>query len=546
MSTSSGRHKFYEQARFLSARSKSTTDQLSIEVRFDGPKSHVSARVKPKRAEIHAAVDDNHNGIRQDQVVSEKQLIKNIVILGISSVFVFSSFFALQNIQSSIFQQTGLGLKAFCCVYGLMILSSVYGPMFVQKLTPNWTIALSFVMISLLISTFFYPRLYTLIPSAVPLGLSLGPMFSAYTSILMQLVSKMTCLTDVPQERVQQRFLRMFYLFLNISRISGNLLTALLLRYGGDVYVYPTQQQLDSQPEVRYDPDSEKHDPSLTVTLSREVASRSLCATNECQDFGILRDVPKFIFLLPSNVSLMLVSVYLGLALTGVAIVTTLLDKFDLYVYQDPLERSLCFRTLKNLGLTFVDPQQRLLLPFVLFIGMEQGFMSTTFTQAYVSCALGLEAVGYTMMCMGAMNTVGALAVHQFAKHFKRPLIMAAGFVFHAGLLMVLWLWRPVKDDVAVFYVIAAAWGLCNAVWETLTLTFVVTTYTDEWYGPFAAYSLVQALGLTLAFSGSLYLCPTMQIYILAGVFTLVAIPYTCLEVRVHQQRKNQEQSATL
>ncbi|KFM80835.1 hypothetical protein X975_19181, partial [Stegodyphus mimosarum] len=46
--------------------------------------------------------------------------------------------------------------------------------------------------------------------------------------------------------------------------------------------------------------------------------------------------------------------------------------------------------------------------------------------------------------------------------------IMVAALICHIGLLMVLWLWTPVRDDVAVFYVIAAGWGLCNAVWETL------------------------------------------------------------------------------
>lgn len=42
------------------------------------------------------------------------------------------------------------------------------------------------------------------------------------------------------------------------------------------------------------------------------------------------------------------------------------------------------------------------------------------------------------------------------------------GLAFHACLLLVLVAWRPAGDDPALFHVISAAWGVCNAIWETL------------------------------------------------------------------------------
>lgn len=44
----------------------------------------------------------------------------------------------------------------------------------------------------------------------------------------------------------------------------------------------------------------------------------------------------------------------------------------------------------------------------------------------------------------------------------------AVGLAFHACLLLALVTWRPAGDDPALFNVISAAWGVCNAVWETL------------------------------------------------------------------------------
>lgn len=42
------------------------------------------------------------------------------------------------------------------------------------------------------------------------------------------------------------------------------------------------------------------------------------------------------------------------------------------------------------------------------------------------------------------------------------------GFVFQACVLMVQLLWKPMNDDPALFYVIPAVWGVCNAIWEVL------------------------------------------------------------------------------
>jgi hypothetical protein len=54
--------------------------------------------------------------------------------------------------------------------------------------------------------------------------------------------------------------------------------------------------------------------------------------------------------------------------------------------------------------------------------------------------------------------------------------VAAVGFAFHNCLLLVLLLWKPSGDDPALFYVISAAWGVCNAIWETLNFSeFSVT-----------------------------------------------------------------------
>ncbi|GBN54879.1 hypothetical protein AVEN_17441-1 [Araneus ventricosus] len=150
------------------------------------------------------------------------------------------------------------------------------------------------------------------------------------------------------------------------------------------------------------------------------------------------------------------------------------------------------------------------------------------------------------MMCLGGAHTLGSIGVHLFSQHFQRPIIMAGGLVCQSGLLMVLWLWTPVKDDAAVFYVIAGGWGLCHAIWETLSLTFLAATYPDDWQAPFCTYYQLQWFGMAISFCISPYLCTEIKILALAIFLAVAIIPYTILEFRLHHRSQMQNRTDML
>lgn len=369
----------------LSPRPKCRADPLPMEVGYQFNRATAETRIKPMESHhrIHYGTDSNLG--MSDSLTSfqtERQLLKNMVVLGLGFVFTFSALAALQSLQSSLFLETVLGLHSLSILYGLAAFSCFYGPIFVQKLTPNWTVVLSFVLIALYISTFFYPRPYTLIPSAILLGLSFGPLFSAQTTFLMQLVSRMAYLTNGIRDKVQQRYLRLFYFFYNSSKIWGHLVTAILLRYSGEIYVFSTRPQY---PRFRStSPHFPMVDLHMTPSLYATVARPSLCTLDHITEDGIFRSSASYVFYVPSNMYLMLISVFLGLAFLGLATVTTLLDKFDLYISQDPLERPPILLSFRKVILSMVDPQIRLMFPMIIFIGFEQGYMIADFTRVSI------------------------------------------------------------------------------------------------------------------------------------------------------------------
>ncbi|XP_054719801.1 protein unc-93 homolog A-like [Uloborus diversus] len=123
---------------------------------------------------------------------------------------------------------------------------------------------------------------------------------------------------------------------------------------------------------------------------------------------------------------------------------------------------------------------------------------------------------------------------------------MAGGIVCQAGLLTVLWLWTPLKDDAAVFYVIAGGWGLCHAIWKTLTTTYLASTYAEDWPIPFCAYYQLQCIGSAFVFAISSYLCSEIKVCLLAAALALALVPYTALEFRIHQRSRTQTNTTAL
>ncbi|XP_055639392.1 uncharacterized protein LOC129777248 isoform X2 [Toxorhynchites rutilus septentrionalis] len=176
--------------------------------------------------------------------------------------------------------------------------------------------------------------------------------------------------------------------------------------------------------------------------------------------------------------------------------------------------------------------------PMAYFIGTEQGYMLADFMKAFVSCELGSNSVAGAMIGMGVMQLIAACTLSMLLRHTKRVIVIIAGFIFHACLLLVLLRWKPSKDDSAVLYVIPAAWGVCNAIWETLITALVTLTHTTKLTEVLSPLQALRFLGLGITFAGHGLLCEAPKIIILAILLVISVIPYTMLELKHESQRK--------
>uniref|UniRef100_A0A182NSC4 Uncharacterized protein n=1 Tax=Anopheles dirus TaxID=7168 RepID=A0A182NSC4_9DIPT len=176
--------------------------------------------------------------------------------------------------------------------------------------------------------------------------------------------------------------------------------------------------------------------------------------------------------------------------------------------------------------------------PLAYFVGTEQAYMMADFMKAFVACELGPNSVAGVLVGMGVMQLIAACTLSMLLRHTKRVVVIVAGFMFHACLLLVLLRWKPSRDDSAVLYVIPAAWGVCNAVWETLLFALTTLTHPNKFAEVTSPLQALRFLGLAITFAGHGVLCEAPKIIILAILLVISVIPYTMLELKLENQRK--------
>lgn len=115
---------------------------------------------------------------------------------------------------------------------------------------------------------------------------------------------------------------------------------------------------------------------------------------------------------------------------------------------------------------------------------------------------------------------------------------VAAAFFFQACLLLVLSRWKPSQDDSALFYVIAAAWGACNGIWETLLFAFITLTHINNITEISSPLQACRFFGLAITFAAHGFLCENHKILILFILLVISVVPYAMLEIRMEAQRK--------
>ncbi|KAA0203303.1 hypothetical protein HAZT_HAZT001971 [Hyalella azteca] len=365
-----------------------------------------------------------------------RRIFRDVCCVAAGFFLLFTSYQSMANLQSSINKEYGTIAQSI--IYATLLLSSLFLPtLVISQLGARNTIAVSMLGYSLYTAAQFYPTAYTLIPSAAILGLAASPLWSAKCTYLNLAAQRYAKLTGQNREVVVTRFFGIFFAFFQSTQVVGNLISSLVLTQDS-VWVNST-------------------DPALLR------CGATFCHEESASNASLIKDIS-------DTQRYTMSGIYLAFALAAsafiMAFVTPLSRHCDDAVVRSSTGRSptqQLLATLRHLR----NPQQILIIPFTFWSGLMQAFLSAEFTAAYVSCGLGVYMVGYTMICFGVFDALFSYCCSPMVKRVGRVPIFCFASLLHSCLIAVLFLWVPNPEQMYVFFVIPALWGICDAVWQT-------------------------------------------------------------------------------
>ncbi|XP_063837499.1 UNC93-like protein [Ostrinia nubilalis] len=459
--------------------------------------------------------DDNYPSGKVKLTLNEKwRILKNIAAVSCAFMVQFTAFQGTANLQSSINATDGLGTVSLSSIYAALVVSCIFVPTFlIKRLTVKWTLCVSMLCYAPYIGAQFYPAFYTLVPAGIVAGLGAAPMWTSKATYLTQAGSVYAKLTDQAVDGIIVRFFGFFFLAWQTAELWGNLISSLVFSSG--VHSGNTTHINASQSFLK-------------------------CGANFCMIGGIDQDKNHNLNRPPNDEIYKISAIYLACVMVAVLMVALLVDPLSRYGEKqrksDPSKELTGIQLLSATAYQLKKPNQQLLIPITLWIGMEQAFIGADYTQAYVSCALGIHSIGYVMICFGVVNALCSLVFGSAMKYIGRFPILVMGAALHLGLIVWLLIWMPNPNSPTVFFVISGLWGVGDAVWQTQINGLYGVLFRRNKEAAFSNFRLWESAGFVVAYAYSTHLCARMKLYVMMVVLLVGVIGYIIVEI-LHKRK---------
>ncbi|CAH1785834.1 unnamed protein product [Owenia fusiformis] len=497
------------------------------------------------KSQFQPAIPDMERGERRSRI---KSIYKNLMVLSFSFMFIMTAFMSLQSLQSSLNREAGVGVISLSCIYGGALFSCMFAPVLIKKFGPKWCLSFGWLTHCIFTSSNFYPKMYTLVPAGVILGLGTGLIWTSQGVYLTTIALDYAAISLDTDESTMSRFNGIFFMIFQSTQIWGNLISSLILhRAGGDANS-PTGNLTEIVLKNLTDQVTQVYPNYLTEnkdTIQDEIkiahCGASYCPFEQTTNGTAFTEPPK-------NIVYTLMGIFLGCGIVGTLLTIFLLSplpKRGSHEIATEEDLTLCERLSSTFRLLVKDVRMPLLAALCFYTGTEQALMYGDFTQSFIGCELGIGWVGYIMICLGVCNASCAFLLGRVEKYTGRPALFVAATVINVALMLTMLMWTPDKRQMYVFFIIPALWGACDAVWQSQTSALLGVLFSNQKEAAFANFRLWQNLAQTIAFATSGLLCMSNKIIIAITLACISLALYIVVEVKEKIKKKRNSRRST-
>ncbi|XP_033371204.1 protein unc-93 homolog B1 isoform X2 [Parus major] len=460
----------------------------------DGAKTVPNARLGPEGTETQlddfvGAHPDYNEEEEEQKYFRRKRLgvIKNVVAASLAGTLTYSVYLGLlqmqlilhydetyREVKYSNIRLEDIDHKVLMGINVTPVAALLYTPILIRFFGTKWAMFLAVGVYALFVSSNYWERYYTLVPSAVAIGMVIVPLWASMGTYITRMAQKYYEYVNYKEEQEKEKkraprdacnayiivFQTVFYSCFHLSFVCAQMPMVFFLNN----YLYQLNHTL------------------FAVKHCGTLSHGTLPGFNKT----VLQSLPR-------SVNLIIVeSVLMATAFLAMLVVLVLCGA----AYR-PMEeidmRSIGWGNIFQLPFKHVrDYRLRHLFPLFIYSGFEVLFVCTGFSlvgyvmgwevmeqgqamlspcllQNYGVCALGLERLAYLLMAYGfSASACSSLALCML--RLRRHIPLLAGAFIHAVLLVTLFCWAPEPRYLAqapLLYAIAALWGTGSALNKT-------------------------------------------------------------------------------
>ncbi|NXR20892.1 UN93B protein, partial [Cinclus mexicanus] len=440
-------------------------------------------------------------------------VIKNVVAASLAGTLTYSVYLGLlqmqlilhydetyREVKYSNIRLEDIDHKVLMGINVTPVAALLYTPILIRFFGTKWAMFLAVGIYALFVSSNYWERYYTLVPSAVAIGMVIVPLWASMGTYITRMAQKYYEYVNYKEEQEKERqqaprdacnayiivFQTIFYSCFHLSFVCAQMPMVFFLNN----YLYQLNHTLFA---VKHCGEAVgKHGaspgaPQLGLTMACAPLAGTL-------SHGTLPGFNKTVLQsLPRSINLIIVeSVLMAAAFLAMLVVLVLCGA----AYR-PMEeidmRSIGWGNIFQLPFKHMkDYRLRHLFPLFIYSGFEVLFVCTGFSlvgsvmgwevtelgqvilnpcllQNYGVCALGLERLAYLLMAYGfSASACSSLALCML--RLRRHIPLLAGAFIHAVLLVTLFCWAPEPRYLAqapLLYSIAVLWGTGSALNKT-------------------------------------------------------------------------------
>ena len=287
---------------------------------------------------------------------------RNIYGVSTSMLIVYTAFVGLQNLQSSINSNGGLGLVSLSVLYGAFVVVGVFTPTILKLCGTKYSLLVGYLCILLYTLCNYYPSWYTLIPGSVILGLASGPIWAASGSHLVHVAREVKANTNKHESYLIGKYMGIFYFFFQFCQVPGNLASSLIL--------FPYSTVTEEADDII----SEERTTLIKAPLYSSVSRTEGNSTDVC---NLLENTT-----IQATYLYILVSVYTLFIMVGIIVLLSTVDKLDTAEHKVQTKfKTYLKQPILELFSVFKSIRMILLAPSALYSGMEMALVYGTFTR---------------------------------------------------------------------------------------------------------------------------------------------------------------------